>query len=182
MMLSTTYANAINTSVQRIERRCLRRPTQEQLRVLLAECSHRPASVFWRIFLKWWPDCDDTWLYQDDLLAVLRRKAKRESPVLYFLDEQREMYERLPETIGVYRGSSSDMIEGLSWTLDEEVAEQFAYGHRGKRNPNPVVSYGLIRKEAIFGVFNGRKEAEIILDPDQLELIDIRRMNFDEVD
>lgn len=70
----------------------------------------------------------------------------------------------------VYRGCSRERVRGLSWTLDEKVAQSFARGHRGIPVPDPVVVCGEIGRKHVFGVFNDRDESEIVLDPNRVRL------------
>jgi hypothetical protein len=62
---------------------------------------------------------------------------------------------------------------GLSWTTDEKVARNFAVGHRGLRNPDPVVATSSMRKEHILAAFTNRCESEVLLDPDRLQRLKI---------
>ena len=59
--------------------------------------------------------------------------------------------EGIPPRVTVYRGQSKNSPLGLSWTTSRAVAESFARGHRGIRNPNPVIySLDVTRKQIAF--------------------------------
>lgn len=69
-----------------------------------------------------------------------------------------------------YRGVTSynaKNIKALSWTLDRDTAEWFAYrfGEEG------TVYEAQIQKEHILAFFNGRNESEVVVDPKYLEQI-----------
>lgn len=58
-------------------------------------------------------------------------------------------------------------IKALSWTLDRNTAEWFA--HRfGK---DGTVYTARIKRDDIYAYFSGRKESEVIVDPDRLKKI-----------
>lgn len=82
-------------------------------------------------------------------------------------------WEDLPAIITVYRGCARTHVAGLSWTISREVAEKFATGHRDIRVLDPVIASAQIGKENILGTFDGRDEAEILLDPASLAELQI---------
>jgi hypothetical protein len=71
--------------------------------------------------------------------------------------------EGIPPRVTVYRGQSKNSPLGLSWTTSRAVAESFAHGHRGAKNPNPVVySLEVTRKQIAF-LCDDREESEVVL-------------------
>ena len=165
-------AQDFDAAVEAIHQCCYVESSENRLSVLLnLAASAAPAGVFWRVFLNQWPDCDDTWKHRQRLLRVLRQHARQRSR--YFKDEQRQFLDQLPSVVIVHRGCSNARVAGISWTTDEDVARNFATGHRGLRIPDPVVATGSIRKEHIFAVFTNRCESEVLLDPDRLERLQI---------
>ena len=90
-------------------------------------------------------------------------------PACEFLEgKDKELYDSLPDTVDVYRGSSSERAVGLAWTTDLEIAQQFARGYGGAFVPSPVIASAKIPKSAIFTVIMDRNEYEILLDSEQL--------------
>lgn len=77
--------------------------------------------------------------------------------------EDASTYKALPDNITVFRGQDATAKVGLSWTLDRKVAEEFARGHRGIFNRNPVVIEAVVSKADIAGVYGERGESEIVL-------------------
>jgi hypothetical protein len=63
----------------------------------------------------------------------------------------------------VFRGQDSGVRIGLSWTTDRDVAANFARGHRGLFNPDPVVLTTTIAKSSIAFAVPERNEAEVVL-------------------
>jgi ribosomal protein L22 len=82
---------------------------------------------------------------------------------------------KLPEIVTVWRGvSHKDAVEGLSWTLRRDKAEWFA--RRSAHGKKPLLAKGSIIKSAVFAYFSGRKEAEIVLDPEEVQGEGIERL------
>lgn len=67
------------------------------------------------------------------------------------------------QQVTVYRGQDADADKGLSWTRDRKVAEAFAHGHRGLKNPSPMIFEMKIEPEQIAFVCHDRDEAEVVL-------------------
>ena len=78
--------------------------------------------------------------------------------------EEKQIFDELPTVVTVYRGVTSynaENIKALSWTLDKEVADWFS-----KRFDEAGIVYQAnIHKNHILAYFEGRNEAEIIVDP-----------------
>ncbi len=69
----------------------------------------------------------------------------------------------LPRTMTVYRGQSANAPEGLSWSLNREIAKQFARGRRGPAVSNPTVLERVIERNDIAMYITKRDEAEIVV-------------------
>lgn len=106
-------------------------------------------SDFWRVVAEIWPSCD----------AIPH--SSFEELFGYFLDYAPEC--NLPPRITIYRGQDADTPLGLAWTTNREVAEGFAFGHRGKNNPKPTIFSIEVRREAVAFVATDREEDEIVL-------------------
>ena len=78
--------------------------------------------------------------------------------------------QEMDDTVTIYRGVTSHNqtnIKALSWTLDRDKAEWFAH----RFGENGTVYEAQIDKENILALFNGRNEAEVIVDPRHLKNI-----------
>ena len=105
------------------------------------------------------------------LLALFKRAA----PCMLMDEEEYAKFRNLGDTVTIYRGVTSynaKNVKALSWTLDEKVAESFAYryGEEG------IVYEAQISKEHIYAYFDGRSEAEVIVDPKHLNNITQRQV------
>jgi len=127
-----------------------------------------PREIFWPVFCNLWSACDATWWHQELLIFVLRRYA----PAI-LSDDERKIFDALPERVQVYRGCSRERIKGVSWTTERHIAEQFARGHRMIRVPDPVIASAVIAKSDIFITNNDRDEHEVLLDPDHLQELSV---------
>lgn len=122
--------------------------------------------TFFPIFEETYSSCDATWHDRKQLLDALRCNHDErgwEPPGI----------RKLPEIVTVYRGCSRGRVRGVSWTTGRNVAERFAFGHRGIRVPNPVIASAIIPREHVFAVINNRSEKEVILDPKRLRQLKV---------
>ena len=106
---------------------------------------------------------DDSDINQPQLLSLFR---DAESTALMNTDEY-AVWAALPDPVTVYRGVTSynaKHIRRMSWTLDRKTAEWFAHRFR----ENGTVYQARIPKDSVYAFFNGRNEAEIIVDPEFL--------------
>ena len=96
---------------------------------------------------------------------------QRADPCMLMDENEYEKFKNLNDTVTIYRGVTSynaKNVKALSWTLEEKVAaEWFAhrYGEEG------TVYKAQISKEYIYAYFDGRSEAEVIVDPKHLQNI-----------
>lgn len=87
----------------------------------------------------------------------------------YLTDDENTWISSLDDEFAIYRGCDESKIDGTSWTTVRSAAEGFAHGHRGTRNPSPVVVSAKCYKENILMATNDREAFEIIVDPSWLE-------------
>lgn len=71
--------------------------------------------------------------------------------------------EGIPPKAIIYRGQSKRAPLGLAWTTCRDVAASFAKGHRGIKNPEPVIYSMEVTAKQIAFTTNDRKESEIVL-------------------
>jgi hypothetical protein len=129
-----------------------------------------PAAVFWPVLLHNWTMCDDTSRCLPDLLVLIRAHvAAGEHPAKYWDAEAFGFREALSAAVTVYRGCSRSRVDGISWTIDRSVADNFARGHRFIPVPDPVIATGTIARDLILAVFIERNEKELLIDPRDLK-------------
>jgi hypothetical protein len=81
----------------------------------------------------------------------------------YLSEDDRALYDALPERFTVYRGQDANAPVGLSWAIHRDVAAGFARGHRGLHNERPVIITAEVAKLNVAGVYADRQEGEIVL-------------------
>jgi hypothetical protein len=80
-------------------------------------------------------------------------------------EDDRKVFNNLPEEFTVYRGTTEDEdddTDSLSWTIDKKQAEWFA--NRFNKN-EPKVIERKVKKSEVLSFYNGRSENEIIIYP-----------------
>lgn len=89
---------------------------------------------------------------------------KQATPEHLMKDEDRAVYNKLPDTVKVYRGiqDKKTKVRGCSWTLDREVAMWFSKRWNSK---DRAVYVAEIKKKDIFMYTNERNEKEIVVNP-----------------
>ena len=91
----------------------------------------------------------------------------------YMRTEDIRYYEKLPDEVMIYRGTSLDEFKGSvfdvgqSWTLNKEVARFFAYDYYNT-SENRCILKATINKNNIFAFVNDREEKECIIDTSKL--------------
>lgn len=102
---------------------------------------------------------------QDTLRAIFNSVNK---PML----DSGTCLDELDELITIYRGIRGDNVcksnLGCSWTLDRDVAINFA---TGDHQCNGIILEGKARKDNIIGYFKNRYEKEIVILPEDLQFI-----------
>jgi hypothetical protein len=116
-----------------------------------------------------WPNCGGTWHYQPKLLEMLQHHAEQERAINYMHPDAIEFFDSLPPVVTAFRGCDRDRVLGLSWSISQVIAKQFADGHL-----HPVLATAKIPRRAIFAVGVGRLEFEIIIDPKYLRKLKLR--------
>jgi hypothetical protein len=87
--------------------------------------------------------------------------------------DDREVFDRLPDEIVVYRGTNAEdkMGAGMSWTISKKKAEWFAQRlYMADRCTQPRVLTGRVLKEDVIGYLNSRGEDEIIALPENVTI------------
>ncbi len=73
----------------------------------------------------------------------------------------------------VYRGQDYGAPFGIAWSLDPMVAAKFANGAATRqRNRGGVVYRAIVPRNKVMGYMTGRKEAEVIVDPADLTMVE----------
>ena len=107
-----------------------------------------------------WTSCDAFYKWHDWFKEIFIEKNVKVEDTLHMYD--RDWFNSLPEQLTVYRGGPEGCQDGICWTVDRDVAESFARGHRGIKYAKPRVYEATMNKFDAFFAFNDREEQEIV--------------------
>ena len=107
-----------------------------------------------------WTSCDAFYKWNDEFKEIFIQKNVKVEDTLHMYD--RDWFNSLPKQLTVYRGCTEGRQDGICWTADKGIAEEFAEGHRGIKNAKPMVYEATINKFDAFFAFNDREEQEIV--------------------
>ena len=95
-------------------------------------------------------------------------------------EDSKEMYDKLPSEVKVYRGVlTDDRLKynlGVSWTTDKKVAEMFALRF-ARLGGTPWLMEGEVYKEDILYFTNAREESEVLIDSEDLIWVEVDEIN-----
>ena len=95
-------------------------------------------------------------------------------------EDSKEMYDKLPSEVKVYRGVLTDDINidklGVSWTTNKKVAEMFALRF-ARLGGTPWLMEGEVNKEDILYFTNAREESEVLIDSEDLIWVEVDEIN-----
>lgn len=115
---------------------------------------------------------EETWHGVWDEIRFTKRNKPRKTRYRVMRKQDRESLLRMPDTIPIFRGYADNdngtLWSGFSWTIDRSVAERFA--RNWEKYGRPYIASTTIAKEDVFAFFNRRPEAEIVIDPDWLDV------------
>ncbi|WMJ81260.1 hypothetical protein RBU49_03110 [Clostridium sp. MB40-C1] len=129
---------------------------------LLEKTDICPEELKYYVFYKWWDSIDS---YHSEF----NRDSIKEWIKLANIDIQSEVQEKLimddDGFIKVYRGTHelNEGWYGMSWTTDKEIAKKFANGCGVRlQTKNPTILTGRVSYYNVLGIFNDRKESEVL--------------------
>ncbi len=117
--------------------------------------------------------------YTSKIFHDLRRASQNS---LMSLDEIIE-FENLPSEVTIYRGQlfsdGKRAATGMSWTLDEQVAQWYAAPVPHQRQPHGWVLSATVPKRAVLAMFLERGEREVVVDTRQITKMTAKRGTAD---
>jgi uncharacterized protein len=143
------------------------KPYRFQKLLELVDNVRLPDKEFWEIFGSCWTNTENMWQMESEIRELL--EFGYQNPHTMMEDEERKLFDSLPDEFTVYRGHQGCNEEGLSWTLSSWRARWFA--NRWGCD-NGEVSVATCSKDVVIGIFLGRGELEVGVLPE--ELLDLR--------
>ena len=140
------------------------------------------APAFWRMLAEVWMLSETISARQRTWLRLF--ESKRANRELLMTKAERTKLAALPDRLTIWCGCGHAAgRRGMSWTLREKIARQFAEYACGTRRrclaPNlagtqPTIVKATCFKSNVLAYFSGRKEAEIVIDPKNTFSIEIK--------
>jgi hypothetical protein len=118
-----------------------------------------------------WQDSENIWQHRPAWLSIWTGLADRWAAME---EEEQAAFAKFPNRLKIFRGCCGRPTNGLSWTMDQSKAEYFA--HRFSEWGPPFVASGWIFKDDVFAYFNGRKESEIVVNPDSVHDVAVTKL------
>lgn len=131
-------------------------------RIEALEMVPRSAEDYWTLVRDAWMDTEFPSQMMDNWIDILDHPDAHQM----MDDEERAVFDALPDLITVFRGYEGEGEDGLSWTLSRERAEWFAARWQGIHG-EPQVVERLVPKTRVVAYLNGRSEQEVIVLPKQ---------------
>lgn len=140
---------------------------------------HFDNKTYWKILAAVWTQQEQLWRKRKVFLNLLQ-SPRPERQCLMSAPERRKL-DGLPNVIPVFRGfTGARGVKGMSWTLDQKKAEWFAKRYAAIEHIGPPkLAKAKAKKKDVLAYFNGRKEKEIVIDPEKLTAKTVSKVDFD---
>jgi hypothetical protein len=113
-----------------------------------------------------WSSCDS---FPAELLRIVGRLPR---PALAAMTAQeREVLNRLPDRIVIWRGCYQSNLRGWSWSLDHRTAARFPFYTRYQQDGTPLLVKGRVARDRVVFLKLDREEREVVVDPDDVRII-----------
>lgn len=77
-----------------------------------------------KLFVATWTRIETADFIGEELTCIIERLQMRQLRK-YMYEDSMEAWDAAPDTLKVYRGCANNGVDGYSWTLDKEIAEDF---------------------------------------------------------
>ena len=120
-----------------------------------------PYEDCYRLLGEFWTMCDNIGIYKKAVRSWLTFGLPASTRHEMMTDEENAALAALPEVVTIYRGCAWANRNGLSWTLDKNIAAGFPFLNR-YRVKEPILITARIRRDRIVALKLDRKEQEVI--------------------
>lgn len=123
-----------------------------------------------------WSLFDNIAEYKSDLSWRFENITREELDLL-MNKEELVFYEKLPKTLEIYRGCYVFNQDGLSWSLDKEIARGFTSLNRYKqKNKTPLLVSGLVSKKDVVINLDRREQEVIVFDVLKIKVLNTEKL------
>jgi hypothetical protein len=132
--------------------------------------------IVWPLIASVWTDSENINQNLDQWLEVWDSSIPRRFE-LVMDEEERAALAALPETFEIYRGmGAEEAADGMSWTTDKVKATWFAHRFSGLTEHMPYLATATVAKANVLAHFLGRNESEIVVLPENVEGMVVKRL------
>lgn len=150
-------------------------PQHERIWFLLDNEHLISREAFWECFRMAWEQSENLYQLEEAIQELLTPEVATDQQRFSVMTEgELDVYNKLPESVRVYRGCWAGNQNGWSYTIDREKAVWFA--NRLPMDGQPLLIEGLIKKEDVILYSEARQESEVIVDPDNVKEKTIHRL------
>jgi hypothetical protein len=104
------------------------------------------------------------------LQPISFRKTLSPNVIHLMTSSEQEKLIQLPDRLTVYRGHHDRLLHGISWTIERNIAMQYAVGWHGNRS----ISTGTVMKKHVLAFIDRWDESEIIVPTHLISNIETR--------
>jgi hypothetical protein len=122
---------------------------------IMGECTHEE---YWDTLGFVWMDSENIWQNIETWQELWN--CERPSKSSSMNEREHEVLASLPHELSIYRGFTEGRVEGMSWTLDRDVAVRIAQRFGG----TAAVAVARARKDDIHAFFDERQEREVVIE------------------
>jgi len=119
------------------------------------ECTHEE---YWDTLGFVWMDSENIWQNIETWQELWN--CERPSKSSSMNEHERKVLASLPRELSIYRGFTEGRVEGMSWTLDRDVAVRFAQRFGGIA----AVAVAHAKKDDVHAFFDERREREVVIE------------------
>lgn len=146
------------------EQICLTSPQSDKIKVFLEHCEKFTDEEYWQELAYAYTQQNYKKIPYKTYYKLFSVDKKHREALM--TPDEREFLAMLPDQIIIYRGGSVTEQKtkkyGISWTLNREIAEQFANVKTIRDKKEMIVIEKEINKSEVIAYFNQRQEEEII--------------------
>lgn len=130
----------------------------------------------WSLVGDVWTDSENICQFMDEWKEIWDCGVEKRHLVMSA--DERKALKAMPTFIDVWRGVGfKSSVNGMSWTVDRGKAIWFANRYSADKNRTPMLVSGRVQKSDVIAHFMGRNESEIVVNPDDVEILDIQTLS-----
>ncbi|NOS97380.1 MAG: hypothetical protein HOP25_02775 [Methylotenera sp.] len=135
----------------------------EKLEFILAFRQRMGRRAWLKLLGEQWSNCDNIGFHSEELRKYLPEKASKNM----MSDEEFKAFCDLPDLVKIYRGCGLSNQNGLSWSLQRDVAEALPFQNKYKQDL-PILLVAEVKKSSIIALKLERQEFEVIVNSPQI--------------